>query len=79
MALSALDDLTVQPDDSKLAEGLGQRAFGAAERAELSQPVRATIAGARRYAEETGFRLPVTTADDLDDVRRLLRIKSDVV
>jgi len=58
---------------------LGGRALQETGRASLSDSVREAIAGARRYAEGTGFRLPVATADDLADVRTLLRIKSEVV
>ena len=140
MALSALDDLSAEPDNSQLAEVLGPalpawstllnwltgtlgvgdlswgssgkkygwalraragkrtisylipqhgtflvgivlggRALEETGRARLAQPVREVIAGARRYAEGTGFRLPVATAGDLEDVQTLLRIKSEVV
>ena len=54
---------------------LGDRAVAAAAAASLTDSVREIIASARRYAEGTGFRVPVTEPADLDGVKTLIEIK----
>lgn len=54
---------------------LGDRAVAAVAASTLPRTVREIVAGAKRYAEGTGFRLPVTAVSDLDAVRQLVRIK----
>lgn len=54
---------------------LGDRALQAVAAVSISAATREVVAGARRYAEGTGFRLPVRTAADLDDIRQLVLIK----
>jgi hypothetical protein len=54
---------------------LGDRAVQEALAAGLSEQVRLAIEGAPRYAEGTGFRLPVASADDLADIQKLVAIK----
>lgn len=54
---------------------LGDRAMAAARASELPKAVLKEIAGARRYAEGTGVRLLVRTADDLTPIRTLVEIK----
>jgi len=54
---------------------LGDRTVTAAAAASLPQEVRDIMAAAPGFAEGTGFRLPVTSAADLDGVRTLVRIK----
>lgn len=54
---------------------LGDRALVEVRRATLSAAALEVILGARRYAEGTGFRLPVVTSADLDDIRTLVGIK----
>lgn len=56
---------------------LGDRAVAASQAVPLSAPVRETIAGARKYAEGTGFRIPVATMSDLGDVKTLVTIKNE--
>lgn len=56
---------------------LGDRAVAASHAVPLSASVRETIAGAKKYAEGTGFRLPVATMSDLDDVKTLVTIKNE--
>lgn len=55
---------------------LSDRALAAARATALSQPVIEVIDAARRYAEGTGFRLPVADTADLADIRRLVEIKA---
>lgn len=54
---------------------LGDRAVAAARASDLSKAVLKEIASARRYAEGTGVRLLVKTAEDLPPVRTLVEIK----
>jgi len=54
---------------------LGDRAVAAVAAASLPQEVRDIIAAAPRYAEGTGFRLPVTSDADLDGLKTLIEIK----
>jgi hypothetical protein len=54
---------------------LGDRAVAAARASDLPKAVLKEIAGARRYAEGTGIRLLVKTAEDLAPVRTLVEIK----
>lgn len=56
---------------------LGDRAVAASHAVPLTASVRETIAGAKKYAEGTGFRLPVATMSDLDDVKTLVTIKNE--
>ena len=53
----------------------GDRAVAAVESSPIPDPVREIIATARRYAEGTGFRVPVTSAAELDNVKTLVEIK----
>ena len=54
---------------------LGDRAVAAARASNLPKAVLKEIAGARRYAEGTGIRLLVKTAEDLAPIRTLVEIK----
>lgn len=54
---------------------LGDRAIAAVHEATLSPAVTDVISSAERYGEGTGFRLPVATAEDLEDIRTLIGIK----
>jgi hypothetical protein len=54
---------------------LGERAVRAALGASLPAPVHEAIDGTRAYAEGRGIRLPVSTADDLAVIRRLVALK----
>jgi hypothetical protein len=54
---------------------LGNRAVAAARASDLPMAVLKEIAAARRYAEGTGVRLLVKTAEDLAPVRTLVEIK----
>jgi hypothetical protein len=54
---------------------LGDRAIAAARASDLPKAVLKEIAGARRYAEGTGIRLLVKTAEDQSPVRTLVEIK----
>lgn len=55
---------------------LGDRAVAAALAcAALPERVREAVAGAKRYAEGTGLRLPVERPADLASVRELVRVK----
>lgn len=56
---------------------LGDRAVQAARQADLPTAVLDEINSARRYAEGTGFRLPVKTREDLEAVQRLAEIKME--
>ncbi len=65
------------PRDGAFLVGLvlGDRAMKAVPETPLSEATRAVIAAAKRYGEGTGFRLAVSTAADLEDVRVLVGIK----
>ena len=54
---------------------LGDRAVAAARASDLPKAVLKEIDGARRYAEGTGIRLLIKTAEDLTPVRTLVEIK----
>jgi hypothetical protein len=54
---------------------LGEKAVTAAHEAELPAPVHEAIDSTRAYAEGRGIRLPVSTADDLAVVLRLVALK----
>ena len=54
---------------------LGDRAVAAARASDLPKAVLKEIAGAKRYAEGTGIRLLVNSADDLAPIRTLVEIK----
>lgn len=54
---------------------LGDRAMTAARQAALAASVRAVIDSAPRYAEGTGFRIPVGSTAELGDVRTLIEAK----
>ena len=54
---------------------LGDRAVAAARASDLPKAVLQEIAGARRYAEGTGVRLLVKSAEDLASIRTLVDIK----
>ena len=54
---------------------LGDRAVAAARASDLPKAVLKEIAGSRRYAEGTGVRLLVKTAEDLAPIRTLVEIK----
>jgi hypothetical protein len=54
---------------------LADRAVAAARASDLPNALLKEIAGARRYAEGTGVRLLVKTADDLAPARTLVEIK----
>lgn len=54
---------------------LGDRAMKEVRRASLSAGVLEVISSAKRYGEGTGFRLPVATLADLDDIKALIEIK----
>ena len=54
---------------------LGDRAVAAARASDLPKTLLKEIAGARRYAEGTGIRLLIKTAEDLAPVRTLVEIK----
>ena len=54
---------------------LGDRAVAAARTSDLPKTLLKEIAGARRYAEGTGIRLLVKTAEDLEPARTLVEIK----
>ena len=65
------------PQDGSFLVGfvLGVRALESARGAGLPAAVMAMIAGARKYAEGTGFRVPVKDPGDLACVKQLVRIK----
>lgn len=67
------------PQQSAFLVGLvlGDRAMKVVGQTKLSAPVAQTIATAKKYGEGTGFRLPVKSTDDLNDIRGLIRIKLD--
>jgi len=67
--------LIPQHGSSLIGLVLGDRAMEKARCAALAPPVVEVITSAKRYGEGTGFRLPVTTPADLDDIRTLARIK----
>jgi len=54
---------------------LGDRAMEALRSASLSAAAREVLASAKRYGEGTGFRLPVASPADLEDVKTLIQIK----
>ncbi|HYD50981.1 MAG TPA: DUF3788 family protein [Gemmatimonadaceae bacterium] len=54
---------------------LGDRAMVAVRDAPLSSATMAVISSAPRYGEGTGFRLPVATPAELEDVKVLVGIK----
>lgn len=54
---------------------LGDRALAAASAAGLPDGVMTIISGARKYAEGTGFRVPVKGPGDLPCIEELVRIK----
>ncbi|HOX26895.1 MAG TPA: DUF3788 domain-containing protein [Candidatus Krumholzibacteria bacterium] len=54
---------------------LGDKALAALADRTLSAASREIIAGAKRYGEGTGFRIPVTAAKDLADIKTLVEIK----
>ena len=57
------------------AFALGDRAVAAARAGELPPHIVKTIAEARRYAEGTAVRIEVKTAEDVEIVKRLVKIK----
>jgi hypothetical protein len=57
------------------AFALGDKAVAAARKTELPARVLKIIAGAKRYAEGTAVRIEVKSAEDLDAVKMLARIK----
>jgi len=54
---------------------LGDRALGLVRREELSAGTLELIDGARRYAEGTGFRIPVSSPEDCADVEAVVQAK----
>jgi hypothetical protein len=54
---------------------LGARAVAAAQDAELPAAVLEALAAAPRYAEGTGLRLPVSAANELPAVQKLVALK----
>ncbi len=54
---------------------LGDRAVQAVRESSVSQAALDLVAGARRYGEGTGFRVPVTSVEDLEDIKILITIK----
>lgn len=54
---------------------LGDRAMDEVRRTSLSPAVLDVILRAKRYGEGTGFRLPVATVEDLEDIKTLVEIK----
>ena len=56
---------------------LGDKAVKAARASALPESVLKTITAARRYAEGTGIRLAVKTAEDLAVIEKLVLIKID--
>lgn len=65
------------PGSFHVSLALGNKAVKAARTADLPEHVLKTIAAAKRYAEGTGIRLPVTTFADLAAVEKLALIKID--
>lgn len=56
---------------------LGDRAVAATRAARLPAAVASAIAAARRYAEGTGVRLPVTSRRDLEAIETLVELKME--
>ena len=54
---------------------LGDRAMEAVRRVSLSSDTLDVILSAKKYGEGTGFRLPVATVSDLDDIKTLVEVK----
>jgi hypothetical protein len=54
---------------------LGDRAIEVVRRTPLSPDVLGEVLNARRYVEGTGFRLPVSSLEDLEDIKKLVEIK----
>lgn len=59
------------------AFALGDKAIAAARNTELPPRVLKIIAGAKRYAEGTAVRIEVKSAEDVDAVKKLARIKAE--
>jgi Protein of unknown function (DUF3788) len=57
------------------AFALGERAIAAALASDLPAYVLENIAGSKRYAEGTAVRIEVRTAEDVDIVKKLAKIK----
>ena len=68
--------LTPQEGRFVAAAVLGDRAVAALPGSGVSAHVLALFAAARRYAEGTGIRLEIGPDDGLDDLRRLLVLKT---
>ena len=54
---------------------LGDRALSLLRRGDLSPEVLSLIDGAPRYAEGTGFRIPVASAGDIADIEVIIEAK----
>jgi Protein of unknown function (DUF3788) len=65
------------PGSFQAALVLGDKGVKAARQSKLPERVLKTIAGAKRYAEGTGIRLPVTAPEDLAAIEELAQIKID--
>lgn len=63
------------PGSFQVALVLGVKGVKAALTSQLPERVLKTIAGAKRYAEGTGIRLPVTAPEDLVAIEQLAQIK----
>jgi hypothetical protein len=68
------------PQDGRFLVGLvlGEKAVAAASEKGLPPAVRALLDAAPRYAEGRGIRLTIEPGDDLENVKRLVALKSEV-
>lgn len=69
--------LYLTPQEGRFLVGmiLGDRALGVLDRGGLSPTVLELIEAAPRYAEGTGFRIPVADVADCDAIETILRAK----
>ena len=69
--------LAPMPGSFQVSLVLGDKGVKSARQSKLAERVLKTIAGAKRYAEGTGIRLPVTALEDLVAIEQLTQIKID--
>ena len=68
--------LTPKKDLYSITFVFGDRAVEAAENSELPERIKTELKQARKYMEGRGIRIDVTSGDELEIVKKLVRIKT---
>ena len=70
--------MTPQNGFFRIAFVFGDRAVAEVDRSGLPESIKETLRTARKYAEGRGLQIEVTSSEDIETVKKLVRIKSPI-